>query len=101
MFWRNSHRLFRFQVKELNHHREGHREINVTFRNMLFEGFRRKRNADQEQESQGQHFHRRMFVHEITNGSSTDHHYYHGDDHRRNHHFDMIGHTYSSNDGVE
>ncbi|SSM17899.1 Uncharacterised protein [Klebsiella pneumoniae] len=78
------------QVKALHRDREEHGEIDVSLRHMDVEAFQHQGKADEDQKRQRQHFHRRMTVNKIADGSRGEHHHPHRDHHRRHHDEQMI-----------
>jgi len=61
-------------VQRLHGHRKRHGEVDIAFRIALWEPFGHQRTADEHEETQGQHFQRRMFVDEITDRAGKKQH---------------------------
>src|SRR6266542_5296460 len=62
------------EVDHLDEYREPHGEINVPLRNVLHEALEEERHADQQQEAERKHLHRRVLVYERADWFGGHHH---------------------------
>jgi hypothetical protein len=68
---------------------------------VLIESFADQRDADQQQEAEGQHLHGRMTVDEIADRAGRKEHHHDGDHHGEHHHRQMLSHADSGNHRIE
>src|SRR5256884_4275296 len=96
-------RLFDAQsnVQTLHAHGEGHREVDVAFRDFLVKAFGHERAADEQQETQGEHFQRRMFLDKTADAPGENEHEHQRDDDRGHHYPELTRHTDRRDDRVE
>src|SRR3712207_6549422 len=89
------------EVEELDEDGEAHREVDVTLRDVLVETFEEEGEADQQEEAQGEHLHRRVSVDEAAHGLGGDQHHKDGYGDGRDHHGDLIDHADGGYDRVQ
>src|SRR3712207_6071563 len=89
------------EVEELDEDGEAHREVDVTLRDVLVETFEEEGEADQQEEAQGEHLHRRVAVDEAAHGLGGDQHHQDGDGDGGDHHGDLIDHADGGYDRVK
>ncbi len=88
-------------IEDFDEYGEGHREVDVTFRNVLPKALSDQCDADEEKEAEGQHFHRRVTVHKPADRSGEEHHEDHSHDDGPNHDGDVVDHADGGYDRVE
>src|SRR5688572_15898712 len=88
-------------VQKFDRHGKAHGKIDITFWNMLSESLRHEHGADENEETQREHFYGRMPVHKGTDLIHKDQHDNHRQDYRGNHHADLFHHSDRGDDGVE
>src|SRR6266480_1981368 len=88
-------------IQALHADGKGHREVDVAFRDFFMKAFGHERTADEQQETQGEHFQRRMPVNEITDATGEDKHEHQRDDDGGNHHPELARHADRRDDRVE
>jgi hypothetical protein len=89
------------QVEHLDHHREGHRRVDVALRHVVAEGVGHQHHADHQQERQRQHLDGGVARDELADRAGGDHHQAHRGDHRGHHHRQVVHHADGGDDGVE
>ena len=89
------------QIKHLNHHREGHGEIDVSLGYVHIKTVADQRHADQEQKAERQHLDGRMFLYEGADFAGKEHHEADRNDYRGNHDGKLAGHSQGGDDRIK
>src|SRR5688572_14409234 len=94
-------RLSQFQVKHLHEDGEGHRKIDVAFRDVLVKAFGDQRHADEQQKTERQHLDCGTALDEVADGACEHHHKHYRNHNSRDHDLDLVHHTDGRNHRIK